>query len=201
MKSLDLISKIIVLFLMAVLVSSCRGIFVMDPIDPQLPKYTEEGHNVAGAFVDNEIWRSVVQFDIFSTDYAPSIVSFPKGDSIIVVFSGEIAPVRSDIEFHITGLKINTLEDLLKLRDKKIRLDGASNFGYIHKSNGSILYENKGTGQIYFKNVSKADSMERYTISGTFGFSIKHPINRDTKISYGRFDYNISDFNFHLGRE
>ena len=201
MKNLDLIGKILILSLIAVIVSACKGIFVVDPIEPQLPKYTEEGHNVAGAFIDNDIWRSVVIFNIFNTDYTPSIVSFPKGDSVTIAFSGEIDPADYNIEFHLRGLKINKLEDLLILKDKKIQLDAVSNSGYFYSSYGSIWYGNKGIGQVYFKNVSKADSIQRYTISGTFGFSLKYPTNGYSKISYGRFDYNISDFNFHTGRE
>lgn len=200
MKNLDLIGKIIVMSLIAGIISSCQGIFVRDPIEPELPKYTQEGHNVAGAFIGKDIWRSVVRFNIFnvSTDFAPSIVSFPKGDSIIVVFSGEVNSTGYNIEFHLSGLKITKLEDLVKLEDKKIQLNGVSNSGYFHKNFEDTWYGNKGTGQIYFKNVSKADSIQRYTISGTFGFSLKYPVDGYTKISYGRFDYNFSDSEFRI---
>ena len=190
MKNLSPILRRLLSGLLIVLVTSCRGIFVQDPIVPQLPKYSEAGNNVAGAFVNNDIWRSVVQYQFFTVDFAPSVISFP-GDSITLIFYGELG-VRSAIEFHLTGLKINSYEDLLNLNDQKIQLDGIHHSGYYRIKNNPIEFKNKGIGQIYFKNVSRPDTTSVMTIAGTFGFLT----DDSTKISYGRFDYKFSKFLF-----
>jgi hypothetical protein len=196
MRNFDCINSI-TLGLGFIILSSCSGIFVPDPIDPRLPKYTEEGNNVAGAFIDDGFWKSVVKFGLFTTDDAPSVISWPTGDSITINFGGEDSYGRSDIEFHLRGLKINSFEDLLRLNDKKIQLDGVSNSGYYTKNYDPTSYTNKGIGQIYFRNVSSKDSTSLITLSGTFGFTVDGTGGASIKISYGRFDYKIDQFNFH----
>lgn len=186
MRNLGHINKII-LGLAVVIISSCEGIFVPDPIDPQLPKYTEGGNDAAGAYVNNDIWQSVVKYFVSDGD-APMIISYPIGDSLTIKFYGEISYVRSAIEFHLSGLKINQIEDLLLLNGKKIQLDGVMNKGYYIKAYQPPIYTNKGIGQIYFRNVSK-DSKSVITLSGTFGFTVNEQGAESTKISYGRFDY------------
>ena len=198
MRNFGAIHKIM-LGLAVIIVCSCRGIFVPDPIDPQLPKYTEVGNNVAGAIIDDGFWKSVVKYGLFTTDDSPSVTAWPVGDSLSVSFGGEDVNGRSDIEFHLEGLKIHSFEDLLGLKDKKIQLDGISNSGYYIKGYDPASYSNKGIGQIYFRNVSRSDTISKVIISGTFGFSVSKPGGGIVKISYGRFDYTLSNtWNFHI---
>ena len=196
MRNFNRINKILLGFVVLIF-SSCRGIFVQDPIDPQLPKYTEVGNNVAGAFIDNGFWKSVVKFGLFTTDDEPSVIAWPLGDSLTIRFGGEDSYGRSNIEFHLTGLKIYRFEDLLTLNNKKIQLDGISNSGYYIRSHDPTSYSNKGIGQVYFRNVNRSDTISKVILSGTFGFSVNKQDGSTMKISYGRFDYTISkSFNF-----
>lgn len=59
MKKYTSIIKSLLIFVVLVM-NSCSGEFIPDPIDPRLPKYTEEGNNVAGAFINDNTWESVV---------------------------------------------------------------------------------------------------------------------------------------------
>lgn len=168
---------------------------VPDPIDPQLPKYTEEGNDVAGAYVNNEIWQSVVKYFVSNSD-KPSVTAWPSGDSLIIKFDGDISNGKSTIEFHLKEIKINKIEDLILLNDKKIQLDGILNSGFYNKNYNPTYYANKGIGQIYFKNVRMKDST-LVTLSGTFGFTVNEQWEI-TKISYGRFDYEIDQVRFRV---
>ena len=189
----------IMLGLAVVIFYSCRGIFVPDPIDPQLPKYTEVENNVAGAFIDDGFWKSVIKYGFLTDDDVPNVTAWPLGDSLRISFGGEDKEGRSNIEFHLEGLRINSFEDLLGLKDKKIQLDGISNSGYYIKGYDQASYSNKGIGQIYFRNVSRSDTISKVIISGTFGFSVNKPGGGIVKISYGRFDYTLSNtWNFHI---
>lgn len=49
----SVLRMLVVLFL-----TSCDAVFVPDPVDPRLPKYTEDGNNVAGALVNGDLWHN-----------------------------------------------------------------------------------------------------------------------------------------------
>jgi hypothetical protein len=180
------------LVLTVILITSCNGVFIPDPIDPRLPKYTEEGNNVAGAFIDDDTWKSIVKIGFPQIYDAPLVAVWPARDSLVIRFYGSVSDESSTIEFHLTGLNINKFEDLLLLNDKKIQLDGDRNVGFHIQNYNPTTYEDKSIGQIYFKHVSLNDSISKVILSGTFGFSENTPTGRSTKISYGRFDYTIT---------
>jgi hypothetical protein len=191
------------LLMVILLFTACEGTFVPDPIDPRLPKYTEHGNNVAGAFIDGQVWESVVTtgFLLNPPLDAPFITVWPKQDSLIISFSGDTDGQPSSIEFHLTGLFISKFEDLTSLDGKKIKLDGFGSAGYYNEGSHSITNHDKGIGQIYFRQVRKS-SPSSIILSGTFGFSVHDSTGRTIKVSSGRFDYRVnSSLNFWMETE
>lgn len=178
----------IVIIIFAVTFISCEGVFVPDPIDPRLPKYTEEGNDVAGAFIDGKIWKSVVTSALFHTSNEPYIEVYTKVDNLNLKFTGS-SPVYKFIEFRLTGLNIHKFEDLIHLKDKKIPLDGIKNSAICTDNMYSEYIESGGVGQLYIKHVAMSDSCDYADISGTFGFTYNN-IN----VYYGRFDYRFSKY-------
>ncbi len=194
MKKLNFITKTIVIF--SLLLVSCEGIFIPDPIDPRLPKYTEKGNNVAGALINNNIWKSIVKSSFMNVINQPIIKIYHKKDSVTIKFIGNTNEKKSYIEFHLTELKISKFEDLLKLKGQKIQLDGIKNTAYYLENNSQYTYNNKNTGQIYFKNVRIDDKTNNFlVISGTFGFSFNNTKGEKIKITFGRFDYRLENKN------
>lgn len=187
--------------ILLLILNGCEGIFVPDPIDPRIPKYTEDGNNVAGAFINDNIWKSIVTMSFPYTYDQPYIRAWQESDSLTIIFSGNTAEEKSSLEFHLTGLKISKFEDLVTLDGEKIQLDGVENAGFYRENYTPISYNNKGIGQIYFKHVTIHDSNAGYEeqpskiiiISGTFGFTFTDSNGKITKVTSGRFDYRITE--------
>lgn len=170
MKKFNFISRKLV-FLSLLVVTSCEGILILDPIDPRLPKYTETGNNVAGAIINQEIWRSVVSHGFLSESGAPHIAAHTNGDSLVIRFEGELGSQRPVyFEFHLKNLNIEKFEDLSLLNNKKITIDGTSNDVLLFDENRECIA--KGVGQLYFKHVNLNHSI--FIISGTFGFVVEN---------------------------
>jgi len=181
------------LVVVCLFLSACNGIFIPDPIDPRIPKYTEEGNNVAGAFVDNNIWKSVIQIGFNYVSDNPHITLWPGNDSLLLCFTGSISGESSSIKFYLKGLNLTKYSDLTTLNGKKIQLDGINNIGYYIENDTPLTDSNKGVGQIYFRNVKNDNSLALIIISGTFSLSVNDTNGKIIKISSGRFDYRISD--------
>lgn len=207
MKKFSFIKTSAVLVILFLILNGCEGIFVPDPIDPRIPKYTENGNNVAGAFINDNIWESVVRIGFPYSHNQPFINVWQESDSLVLRFSGNTDDESSSVEFHLTGLNISKFEDLTKLDGQKIQLDGIKNTGFYIENYNPTSYNNKGVGQIYFKHVSILDSnvsageqaAKRIIISGTFGFSFNESNGKTIKVSSGRFDYKITEsINFQI---
>ena len=187
MKNYDFINKITFALCMLLCVA-CEGTFVLDPIDPRLPKYTETGNNVAGAEINGDFWKSVSKSGFMYADLSHSIAIIPLQDSLSVQFEGVVTYGDViDLQFNLKGLNIHKFEDLLLLRGKKIALDGVQKAGVFIR-NTYDTYK-AGIGQIYFKNASINSAGNVITLSGTFGFTVKDGAGKNIEISYGRFDY------------
>ena len=80
---------------------SCKGVFIDDPLDPRLPKYSESGNNVAGAFINNTTWRSIVRYTLTTVTDKPLISVFAIHDSLVIHFEGEMdwAIYRNRVSF------------------------------------------------------------------------------------------------------
>ncbi len=195
MKKLSYINKLLVLVI-AFAVLACNGIFVPDPIDPRLPKYTESGNNVAGAFVNNQVWESTVNWGLYDYSDTPEFYVWPEKDSVAIRFSGNTGDESTYIEFHLKDWGIADFGDISKLSGLKIELDGNENSAYyVEGSYNPEAYKYKGIGQFYPKNIQLNDSLTTAVISGTFGFSVTDSLGNSTKITYGRFDYRINKEN------
>jgi len=201
MKKFSFINKSRILAILFLLLVACDGIFVPDPIDPRIPKYTENGNNVAGSFINDNIWESIVEFGFLYSINQPLIMVWQESDSLILKFNGNTAGESSSVEFHLTDLNISKFEDLTTLDGQKIQLDGIKNAGFYIENYTPTSYDNKGVGQIYFRHVSIRDSnvsageqaSKRIVISGTFGFSFNESDGNTIKVSSGRFDYRINE--------
>ena len=181
---------LVVVFLIT---TACNSIFVPDPIDPRIPKYTEEGNNVAGAFVNDSIWKSVLKAGFNHLSDSPDITVWPESDSLSLRFTGYIPEENSSIEFHMKGLNITKFADLLVLNGQKIQLDGINTAGYYIRNYTPENYAHKGAGQIYFRNVKAENTSGTIILSGTFSFSVNDSNGTIQKVTDGRFDYRISE--------
>lgn len=167
---------------------SCEPIYIPDPIDPRLPKYTEEGYNVAGALVNNNLWKSQRDFSFLKSDpNNPRIDYFLSADSLVMIFSGE----TDNITFSFKGLGITTLKELTKLNSMKLSLDGLKSSAFL--SDYFEECESSGLGQIYFRSVKFAEQSQRVVLSGTFGFDQNDPVCGKHSVTYGRFDYRVDN--------
>ena len=86
--------------------------------------------------------------------------------------------------------------DLQILANRRIELDGVSNYGQMTFRNdfSAIVPENAGIGILHIRRVVKLQDDE-WGISGTFGFSINSQ-NQQAKVFSGRFDYEVSPEQF-----
>lgn len=202
MKKLCLVNKLWLAGL-AIGLFACNGIFVPDPIDPRLPKYTESGNNVAGAFVGNKIWESQLTWSLYGYSYAPLMNVWPEKDSIVLRFPGSAENKHASIEFSLHESDVDGFEDISHLEGQKIVLDGVTNKAfYIRESKYQEAYKNRGVGQLYIRKVELNASLSSAIFSGTFGFSVTDSIGNTTKISYGRFDYRLGkESNFFISTE
>ncbi|WP_321317753.1 hypothetical protein [Labilibaculum sp.] len=190
--------RLFVCFILIIL-TSCTSEFVPDPIDPRLPKYTEKGNNAAGAYIGDEIWKSEVyiSFPSYGNSNRPYIKAWQEQDSLMIVFSGSTKGTQAFVEFHLKGLNISKFDDLIDLNGQKISLDENQNAGYYIENYAPIIYDNKGIGQIYFRNVRFNNDKSAIIISGTFGFSLSEYDQWPLKVSSGRFDYKIFKTDFY----
>ena len=195
-KYIGLSNSLIALCLLALV--SCESVFIPDPIDPRLPKYTESGINTAGAFVNQEVWKSAVKYGFMTSYNKPYLTVYSNKDSLVLSFDGQIVKgdnVLADyyISFYLKDLNIHTFSDLKTLENKKIQLDGVKNYSAFTKRDNSssniICKGTAGIGQIYFRNVEVNASQNSVILSGTFGFTITNLNCGTTEVSYGRFDY------------
>lgn len=167
-----------------------------DPVNPLLIKYTEIGANQASAFINDKPWSTGIQLGLFGPINNP--LGFSNNinkDSFTLIFQGELS-----ILFSLKGLEINRLKDFEKLSDKKITLDGVKNYASVleyfqdNYSHNAIL--SRGKGQIYFRYINFDANDSTLILSGGFGFTEEL---QDTTVSYGRFDYRLTNEIFQNG--
>lgn len=185
-----------ILIVIMLLITSCNNsIYIYDPIDPRLPIYSETGNNVAGAFINEKLWRSQVANN--NSNDKPRI-TFNKTTKRLAFYFRGTSDVYDKIIITIqSDDTIENIKDLTKLDGKKVAINGTNNIGYVIRNNTSKeteLTPNTSTGQFYIKNATYGvDGNGSYIIiSGTFGFNVDTE-NGNVKIHYGRFDYKIDE--------
>lgn len=196
-----MMKNILKIIIFTLILNSCASEYILDPIDHRLPIYSETGNNVAGALINDELWNSRSNAGLF----VPSNKNFDIEinntlDKVSFNFFGE-STIFTRISIVIDNLKIEKFEDLEKLSNKKIILNGQNNFAVLSKnflSREQTYTPTLSNGQLYIKNVYvDYGETTKIIISGTFGFSTN--INNTlTEVSYGRFDYKISEQDFRI---
>jgi len=180
-------------FLAAIILCSCeKGIFLMDPVDPQIIQYTEDGNDAAGALINGELWKSVLSENLFGGfSYNPRVISLVDDDSLIIIFEGYIERSDDDLEFvkmefYLGGISIESTDKLIELDNRIFEFDGQKHVGLVDSDviNPGLSYD----GQIYFRKVTKDH------FCGTF--SIK--MGTSTIVTYGRFDYKMVNLSFEV---
>jgi hypothetical protein len=189
--------NIIGYFILLVLIESCGAVWVPDPIDPRLPKYTEKGYNTAGAIINGELWKSKAELGFSGSFDEPSVLFFPNRDSLIINFLGEMDSSnysRVAFSFLLRNTQVNEWSDLIKLNGKKFTIDGVVNKAWVI-SNGSYYLPNCATsafGQLYLRYVALDTSNANQTdliMSGTFSLTQNDNVCGQYQVTYGRFDY------------
>ena len=179
--------KIFIFSATTIFLISCEK-FIPDPIDPRLSRYTEDGRNISSALINDKVWIAkgkAYWMWRLGYDYEHYFTYQPKNDTLFLDFKAHNSD--SNIKFVFVGYGITSVKELNLLRDKKIPINGES-FYAVYGGNKA------NNGQIHFKNVTNNDSTA--VLSGTFGFTIADP---PTKVSYGRFDFRVSDgINFRI---
>lgn len=196
-KKYRLKNSLLLLFI-SILVYSCDPVYIPDPIDPRLPKYTEKGNDVAGAFINDTLWRSEFYgsfFGLGSGSDVPRIFYSPTFDSMVIRFEGETEATYQyrSISFSLQGYGIKSKSEMIKLDEKKITLDGIENAAWLEPLRDNNC-TSRGIGQLYLRSVKYDPSDDFVTISGTFGFNYDDPACGKIAVTYGRFDFSIYAF-------
>jgi hypothetical protein len=178
------------------LLNGCEPVWIPDPIDPRLPKYTENGNGVAGALVNGKLWKAV-RYCYFDFGGCDGVLSFqPNSDgSLSASIDGSMAGEDHEVtfEFKLADQPFATLADKLSLSNKKFIL-GDVNTVAIYDAQAPCIQGFFGEGQIYFKRVAKRKDSDIVDYSGTFGFTLAGPLSCGFyEVYYGRFDYGLSD--------
>lgn len=195
--------RILFLHLILLFCAGCGGIFITDPVDPRLPMYTESGHNVAGALINNTTWKARqtsgwlsgddVRLQKYSNDSLVfSIIGakhFYKGENQVD------STFTTQLYFSFYQQGINALEALSVLEGRIIALDGQQNYGAIQyhtrRQEFDCTYLN-GTGQLFFKRIQIDTERKEAIVSGTFGFTHPETDCEPIEVYYGRFDFRLS---------
>lgn len=179
---------------------SCEDTFIPDPFDPRLPKYTEEGRGAAGAFINDEIWKSIENHGFMSLDHKSKIYLYADKDSMSLVFRGE-SEVFNYLRFDLSNMNINQFSDLSLLEGRKIQLDGITNGAFCLVSGEGIIFPYMDT-KVHLKNVcsgqllirkAKVYNSNEAILSGTFGFITDDPVYGRIEVFYGRFDFQYGE--------
>jgi hypothetical protein len=189
-----------------VVFASCRKVSIKsDPDNPDLPAYSEQGLNVGGILINNNAWLTVKP-GLFTTTRPLQLLSYPSGDSIVVLLNGNFKDTGLQnqnlrtIFAVIKNLTIITDDDLLQLNDKTFILDGNTNYGGFSEAYG-YNKQGKAVGKMTFGKVSVISNVTYG--DGSPNNPIKHPyivagqlnMNLSTTSNYaltkGRFDVNI----------
>lgn len=188
MKKLSLVCNALCAITLFVLVS-CESEFIYDPLDPRLPKYSEDGNNVAGAYFNDAVWRSKVSYNFNWTGDKPYIYSYPNGDSLLFVFEGD----KGYIVFKVNNIEIRNIEDFKAVSGRKIRFDNSEGMARIESYYGQdILCQATQIGQLYLKSIKQKRNNNTLIVSGTFGFRSDENSAQNIDVTYGRFDYTFN---------
>lgn len=182
---------------------SCKEeVFIPDPETPGLPRYSESGHNVAGALINNVIWGTDISCDNLLCSQVFLLQSDSLQHDLTVTFKGEIKERiyegdALDLQFILDDFNLSQVADIAELNGLFIDLDGDQSYGRIIGKSGYFKGKcDRGTGYIHFKKV-QLNSAEKlsYIVSGTFEIIIDNDC-AESRILKGRFDHFVNRSNF-----
>ncbi|MEM8966660.1 MAG: hypothetical protein AAGE93_09605, partial [Bacteroidota bacterium] len=171
----------IVLIFLALLLSQCEGEFTPDPIDPRLPRYSEEGKDAAGCFINGNLWRAVRGVRFFGSAPEDLGIEFlPKDSTILLTLDGhqreltDSLGIYTEINFVIDNrqLQITSVESI---SPQTFVLDGEQNYGQLIQENEGVI-TTPGTGQLTIRHAqldpeNETERHNYYTVAGTFSFT------------------------------
>lgn len=170
----------------------CEDSFRPDPVDPRLPKYSEEGKNVAGALVNGRVWRVVRGCSILWCSNDLQLEYYDNGmggvDSVGLAMNGGFFTNEPDANmlFVIKGPQNATLSGLPELVGV-YELDGIQ-----HKAYYNSCLAQRGRLEIRHAGKKGDQNSMLYILSGTFSLYVQDGDCGVTAVEYGRFDFSLN---------
>lgn len=191
--------------LFLLLLSGCAEVYIPDPVELRIPKYTEDGNQVAGAIINGESWKTEFDCGFFAGCYFPlQISSFPSADSLVITFYGDLQEGLNkgkpiDIKFVLKSQTVEDFWDLLQLKDGLFMVNGTDVLAETGKFD---ISHNCMRGQILFRKVEHIPSNgqndgPRILLAGTFGLECDQ--NGELMTIYkGRFDFSLESEDMYI---
>ena len=192
--------------------NGCYKSVEKDPLYPQLPAVSDQGLDIGGVMVNDTAW--VFEKPQFGRMFNPmSIISYPNGDSVIVLMEGSSNyPYNlyyTQIYFVLKNIQITKDSDLVKLNGMTFNIDSQSNYAGIGMAyQNNIRNNGRSSGSISFNKVyldkhgviigngSPGNPiLTPFVLAGVFNVSLTQKRKYDLKA--GRFDrtvYNTDGF-------
>ncbi len=190
----------IILIFLAMILSQCEGEFIPDPTDPRLPRYSEEGKDAAGCFINDNLWRAVRGVRIFGGATRDLRIEFiPKDSIILLTLDGhqreltDSLGIYTEINFVIDNRKLQ-FESIRRLHRKTFLLDGEQNYGQLVQGYDTVA--TAGVGQLTIRRANlgtQNQSSINYIVAGTFSFTATSDSLDTIEVKSGRFDYSVRE--------
>lgn len=182
--------------------AGCVEVLHVDTFDPRLPEYSESGRNHAGAYINDEPWRSYPRFSIFGSSDRPFfrydsatahyVMTFSQGN-LITSTGAEGAEIN--MAFFLSRNTLAPIFDGIAEFPVIISLGGADNQAAL-SHNGLLFYVDSSEscfsheGLLYIRHfeIVPGNYTERLHLAGTFGFDIDDECGRYA-VRSGRFDF------------
>ena len=166
-----------------------RTVFIPDPIDSQLPAYTEWGYNSFGAKISR-------RYFVASKDVIPCKILY-KDNSLRFSISGYLGShTETTLTFTFPSERLYEYADLLIFNNEKIELT-ASGCVVTLTQNGRTETLNIVDGELHFRRAQMLfidDQPNRAILSGEFNFRYLSGTDEfPVTVSNGRFDFGIND--------
>ncbi|MEK6478672.1 hypothetical protein WJR50_14095 [Catalinimonas sp. 4WD22] len=193
------------------LLSGCGEVYIPDPVELRIPKYTEDGNQVAGAIINGESWKT--EYDcgfLAGCDFPLQISSFPNADSLVLIFYGRLQEGLNkgksvDLKFVFKNQTIEDFWDLLQLKDSLFIVDSANVLAGIGDLNpffnDSTAQTYCNRGQMFFRKAEHIagdqDNAPSIILAGTFGLECDQ--NGEIATVYkGRFDFSLKNIDVYF---
>jgi hypothetical protein len=187
------------IFTGVLLLTACVEIFVPDPVALRIPRYSEKGYQVAGAFVNEVAWKTEFDCMLFGGCSFPLQISTnPAAEQVLLEFDGDIQEgiqkgKKLLLRFRLIGPNITRLSELTRLEGQKFSIETGELQAEAGDYDTSISCQR---GQLLIRRVSAEKSEVNgnfgYIIAGTFGLECEQDGER-LNIYQGRYDFAVSN--------